>query len=170
MDYFFSFFAFLLVNGIRGVTLSTKFDFGVLIAQLGFCAAFILLALLLSGPGSAGSPLAYDFLPIDVTTGTLLGGASLVASLAVLTFLGFDAISTLAEEVTGERPGRRIGQATVMSVAAMLVLFIIISWLLSDLAQGPTLPDPATSACDILVRRLPSLSTHWPSSVVLPWP
>ncbi|MBC7478004.1 MAG: APC family permease [Pseudorhodobacter sp.] len=153
--YLLGFFALLLISGVRGFTLSTKFDFSVLAAQLGFCAIFILLALLLTGPGSAQSPLTYDFLPKGATVGALLGGASL----AVVTFLGFDAISTLAEEVTGEHPGRRIGQATVMSVAAMLALFILISWLLSELAQGLTLPDPSTSAFDILVQRLPALAT-----------
>ena len=81
------------------------------------------------------------------------------ASLAVISFLGFDAISTLAEEVKGDHPGRRIGRATVLSVAAMLVVFVLISWLLSILATGLTLTDPATSAFDILAARLPLLAT-----------
>lgn len=154
LGYLCGFFVLLLASGVRGVTLSTKFDFGVLVAQLGFCAVFILMALLLSGSGGAQSPLAHEFMPSGATFAAVLGGASLT----VITFLGFDAISTLAEEVTGAHPGRRIGQATVLSVAAMLVLFILISWLLTGLSQGLTLSDPSTSAFDILAQRLPALA------------
>ena len=154
MVYLFGFFALLLLSGIRGVTLSSKFDMGVLLAQLGFCAAFIVMALMLGGPGSAQSPLAYELMPGGATSATVIGGAALT----VITFLGFDAISTLAEEVSGEHPGRRIGRATVLSVAAMLVLFILISWLLTETSRGLTLPDPATTAFDIVAARLPTLA------------
>ena len=149
-----SFFAVLLWTGIRGVRLSTQFDIAVLLAQLGFCIVFIVVAVRMIGTDGVQSWASYDIFPASLTSAAIVGGASLT----VVSFLGFDAISTRAEEVKGEHPGRRVGQATLLSVVAMLVVFILISWLLSILESGLSLPDPATSAFDILAARLPALT------------
>ncbi len=148
-------FAILLASAIRGVILSSKVEAALLILQLGFCAVFIVLAmaLILQLPDLSASDA--PLMPVGSTMGTVLGGAALT----IITFIGFDAISTLAEEVKGEHPGRKIGQATLLAVGLMLVVFVLVSWLLSVLATGLTLGDPATSAFEIVAARLPALAT-----------
>ena len=147
-------FTLLLSSGIKGVSLSSKFDFMVLLAQLAFSVLFVILASLMIYQAVDVAP-AFDLFPDASSTYAVLGGASLT----VISFLGFDAISTLAEEVSGQRPGRDIGLATVLSVIIMLIIFIVVSWLLDRLAIGLVLPDPAIAAFDILAQRMPALAT-----------
>lgn len=64
-------------------------------------------------------------------TAPLIAGA---LSIAVLSFLGFDGISTLAEESTGKR--NPAGRAMVISLCIVATLFIVQTWLASLLAGG----------------------------------
>jgi amino acid transporter len=57
-------------------------------------------------------------------------------SVAVLSFLGFDAISTLAEEATGG--GKAVGQATMISLGLAAVLFVAQTWIAALLVPGRT--------------------------------
>ncbi len=57
-------------------------------------------------------------------------------SVAVLSFLGFDAISTLAEEAHGG--GRAVGRATTMSLCLAAVLFIVQTWVAALLVPAQT--------------------------------
>lgn len=57
-------------------------------------------------------------------------------SLAVLSFLGFDAISTLSEEVVGGP--KLVGRATMLSLILCALLFIAQTWLFSLFALGRT--------------------------------
>jgi len=57
-------------------------------------------------------------------------------SIAVLSFLGFDAISTQSEEVQGGP--RVVGRATVLSLCLVAVLFIVQTWLAALLVPGTT--------------------------------
>jgi len=57
-------------------------------------------------------------------------------SVAVLSFLGFDAISTQSEEVQGGP--RVVGRATVLSLCLVAVLFIVQTWLAALLVPGTT--------------------------------
>lgn len=53
------------------------------------------------------------------------------ASIAVLSFLGFDSISTLTEEVKGEKTaaGRMVGKAIILSILVIGSMFIIQTWI-----------------------------------------
>jgi amino acid transporter len=57
-------------------------------------------------------------------------------SVAVLSFLGFDAISTLAEEANGG--GRTVGKATMISLSLAAVFFIVQTWVAALLVPGRT--------------------------------
>jgi amino acid transporter len=57
-------------------------------------------------------------------------------SIAVLSFLGFDAISTLSEEVKGGN--KVVGKATVSGLLIVGGLFILQTWIASDLGRGMT--------------------------------
>jgi amino acid transporter len=55
-------------------------------------------------------------------------------SIAVLSFLGFDGISTLAEESSGGL--NAVGRATVVSLILVGALFMLQTWLAADLSRG----------------------------------
>ncbi len=62
------------------------------------------------------------FDPDHFSLGLVMGAVSI----AVLSFLGFDAVSTLAEEAEGER--KLIGKAIIFSLIAVGLLFIVQTW------------------------------------------
>jgi amino acid transporter len=71
-------------------------------------------------------------------------------SIAVLSFLGFDGISTLAEE---SRDGARaIGGATLLSLLLVGLLFILQTWVATDLAQGMRFSSLETAFYEIAER------------------
>ena len=55
-------------------------------------------------------------------------------SIAVLSFLGFDGISTLSEESRGGRDS--VGRATLVSLLLVGALFMLQTWIATDLAHG----------------------------------
>jgi amino acid transporter len=69
--------------------------------------------------------LAPFFKPTDVTPQLIFGALSL----AVLSFLGFDAISTLAEE--SKDGSATIGRATMLSLCLSAVIFVAQTWIAS---------------------------------------
>ncbi len=71
-------------------------------------------------------------------------------SVAVLSFLGFDGISTLAEE-NGGRPDA-IARATVLSLLLVGALFMLQTWIATDLSRGMTFSSPETAFYDIAQR------------------
>jgi amino acid transporter len=71
-------------------------------------------------------------------------------SIAVLSFLGFDGISTLAEENRENR--NAVGRATVLSLLLIGVLFMLQTWVASDLAQGMRFSSPETALYEIAAR------------------
>ena len=64
----------------------------------------------------------------------------------------------MAEEVKGDDPGRTVGRAILISVAAMATVFVSVSWLLSDLGAGMSIQDPANAAFEIVQAKLPVLA------------
>jgi amino acid transporter len=68
-------------------------------------------------------------------------------SIAVLSFLGFDGISTLSEEVKGG--SKVVGKATVTALLVVGALFIIQTWVTSDLGAGMKLSNLNTAFYDI---------------------
>jgi amino acid transporter len=94
-------------------------------ALLALTVVVLVLFLVLSavglahGTGGAHASLAPLFQAGAVTPGLVFGALSL----AVLSFLGFDAISTLAEEAEGG--ARDVGRATFLSLILAALLFVL---------------------------------------------
>jgi amino acid transporter len=91
-----------------------------------------------------------------VVTAPLIASA---LSIAVLSFLGFDGISTMAEESTGKR--NPAGRAMIIALFTVASLFIAQTWLASLLAGGRASfsDDEAGNAFFELVRA--ASSTGW---------
>lgn len=146
-----------LVINVLGIRWSLGAEILVAGIQFLFCTAFVIggVAALTSGAGTP-APVWPDNVPLT----TIVTGASV----AVITYLGFDAVVTLTEEVKGTNPGRKSGRVGLIAILFMMLLFIGISWLLSSLGQGLTFDDPSTSAWVVINERVPELA--WALSLV----
>jgi amino acid transporter len=71
-------------------------------------------------------------------------------SIAVLSFLGFDGISTLAEESQGGQGA--VGRATLLALLLVGLLFIVQTWIATDLAQGMRFSAPETAFYEVAER------------------
>ncbi len=115
---FFFFFLFTLLN-LRGIKASAHVNAG-LAAVMGVVIGifFVVAARYLLGhpPDGAAAWTRPFYDPATFSLGTVLGGTSL----AVLTYIGFDGISTLSEEA--ENPRRNILLATVFTCVAIGLL------------------------------------------------
>jgi amino acid transporter len=104
-----------------------------LLAQLVVLGIFLFYAwnALHSGGGNGQLTLAPLYNPETFNFALLMQAVSI----AVLSFLGFDAISTLAEEIKGD-PGRSVGKAALITLVVMGVIFVVQTWIATDLAAG----------------------------------
>ncbi|MBA2558397.1 MAG: APC family permease, partial [Propionibacteriales bacterium] len=117
----------------------------MLAAELVVLAIFLVIGIgaILSGKGDG-----YSFDPLYNPDTFSIGLVFSAVSVAVLSFLGFDGISTLAEE---NRDGARsVGRATLAALGVAGVLFIVQTWVASLLVpNGPQLlseGDPSGTA------------------------
>lgn len=123
-----------LIN-VRGIEFTAGANRIILVAEFIVLAIFIVVGLVAlhngMGEGLTTKPI-YD--PNNFSLSTVMGAVSI----AVLSFLGFDGISTLSEEVKGaEKAGNKIvGRATVSALLIVGFLFIIQTWIASDLGRG----------------------------------
>ena len=127
------------------IQISARVNKLLLAVQLAFLVVFIVLALIALQHGVAGARLSLAPLwdPVKVTPGLIFSALSIAA----VSFLGFDAISTLSEEAIGGR--RAVGLATVLSLVAVAGLFMVQTYLacLFLLNHGPFAHgDPSATA------------------------
>lgn len=121
-----------LVN-LRGITFTARMNILFLLAQLVVLGIFLACAwkALHAGGGNGQLTLAPLYSPSNFNFALMMQAVSI----AVLSFLGFDAISTLAEETKGDA-GRSIGRAALISLLVMGGIFVVQTWLATDLAAG----------------------------------
>jgi putrescine importer len=113
--------AVLLVTGLNilGIRLLAGMNLVFVAAQIIFIAVFAAMSLNDIG----GHSLAGPFVSSGMDTGAIFAGAAILA----LSFLGFDAVSTLSEET--EDPRRRIPRAIILCALVGGALYILQSWL-----------------------------------------
>jgi len=132
--------AFTLTVNWFGITVTSRANFMavalqviLLVGLLGFC-----LIALYGGKGNGALTLAPLYVPGHLNLGSAFAGTSI----CILSFLGFDAISTLAEEVRGS-DRRIIGRAIIATLVLSAVFFLLVAWILGNLMPGFTIKDPA---------------------------
>ena len=127
---------FVVVNtiinllGIGSLKLANRVFLAI---ELVFVVIFIVIAVRAIN-GQSLPNVGWSTLPIwnpDTVTAPLLATA---LSIAVLSFLGFDGISTLAEESTGHK--NPAGRAMIIALFVVAALFVSQTWLASLLAGG----------------------------------
>lgn len=143
-----AFVAFNAVINLLGVQLSARVNLGMLALELLTLALFVALGLMAlhAGRGAGALTLRPVYDPAVFSLATVTGATSI----AVLSFLGFDGVSTLAEESRGGRSS--VARATVGALLLVGAMFIAQTWIATDLARGMSFADPATAFYEIAER------------------
>src|SRR5258708_12161140 len=120
----------------------------MLIMELATLGLFVVLGLiaLYGGAGAGGLTPRPIYDPRAFSWSTVAGATSI----AVLSFLGFDGISTLAEENRGSENG--VGRATVLSLILVGAMFMLQTWVAADLARGMRFASPDTAFYEVAER------------------
>ncbi len=139
---------FIAFNGfvnLRGVEFTARANRYMLVFELVTLLLFVIvgLAALHAGQGAGHLTLRPLYDPQVFSIGTVVGATSI----AVLSFLGFDGISTMAEESKGGRDA--VGRATVLSLLLVGLMFMVQTWIAADLGQGRTFADADSAFYEI---------------------
>ncbi len=142
------FISFNATVNLVGIELTARVNRYMLFMELATLALFVAfgLAALYRGAGAGHLTWTPLYNHGAFSWGTVAGATSV----AVLSFLGFDGISTLSEE-NGGRPDA-IARATVLSLLLVGALFMLQTWIATDLSRGMTFSSPETAFYDIAQR------------------
>ncbi|MFT4232718.1 MAG: amino acid permease [Leucobacter sp.] len=120
----FSFAALLLVFlfNILGISMVSKLNVAIIAMSAGSLIVFAILGIK-AAIGNPNAPGLLDpFIPGQAGFSPLFAGAAVLA----LSFLGFDAVSTLSEEA--KHPRRDIPRAIILTTLIGGAIFIFVSW------------------------------------------
>src|SRR6478609_5773394 len=139
---------FVLLNTVvnyMGIEMTARVNKIMLVGELVVLAIFIVIGIIALAQGKGRG---FDFTPVynaDTFSLSLVLGA---VSIAVLSFLGFDGISMLAEE--NKESAKAIGRSMVAALLLAGTLFIVQTWVASLLVPNPealiSKGDPAGTA------------------------
>lgn len=121
------FIAFNTFVNIRGVSLTRGIDFVIFAVEIIAVIAFVALGcnFIMGGGGAGEFNMDPVWQPEKVTFNFLAAGISIAA----LNFLGFDGISTLAEET--EHPEKNIGRGILIALGIIIVCFAVQTYIAS---------------------------------------
>lgn len=142
------FISFNAIVNLLGIEFTARVNRYMLAMELSTLALFVVLGLmaLYRGAGAGALTLKPIYNPQVFSWSTVAGATSI----AVLSFLGFDGISTLSEESRGNQGA--IGRATVWSLLLVGALFMLQTWIATDLAQGMRFSSPDTAFYEVAER------------------
>jgi amino acid transporter len=129
-----------------GVRVSQRFNLVCVAVQLAILALLVLLSLiaLYHGKGNGGLTLRPLYAPELFHIKSIFAATSI----CVMSFLGFDANTTLSEEVTSDDK-RVVGRAIIGVLFLSAGLFAVLSWVFGDLMSGMKLKDPAAAIYEL---------------------
>ncbi|MGB7755872.1 MAG: APC family permease [Salinisphaera sp.] len=125
--------AFVIFNtwvNIRGIGFTAAFNQWMLAVELLVLAAFLIVGVWAIGTHVDGA--RFSFAPIAGPHGFSLGVVISAVPIAVLSFLGFDGISTLSEEAEGGGPA--IAKAIILVLLIIGGLFVAQTWVAALIA------------------------------------
>lgn len=138
--------AFTLAVNWFGVTVTTRANFIAVGLQVLLLVILLVLGViaLRHGHGAGGLTLAPFYDPRSFELGAIFAATSI----CINSFLGFDAISTLSEEVKdGDR--RLVGRAIMGVLFISASFFVVVSWVLGNLMHGLVIHDPSAAAYEM---------------------
>lgn len=131
-----------------GIKITSRVSAFAVIAQVVIVAVVMYLAIVaLQGGAGNGALTAKPFMgDSGIPWAQVFSGASI----AVMAFLGFDAISTLSEETRDANDKGLIGRAILTVLVVAGLLFVFITWVIGNLMPAIEMQDPATAIFDLL--------------------
>ncbi len=116
---------FIVVNtliNVRGIETTARVDFAFFIVEIGIVLVIVIggLKYILGDGGGAGALTTTPLYQADKVNFAFIASA---CSIACLNFLGFDGISTLAEET--DKPERNVGRAIVIALLVIGLVFFL---------------------------------------------
>jgi amino acid transporter len=140
------FVSFNAAVNLIGIEFTARANRYMLAMELVVLALFVVLGLmaLYGGHGAGRLTVKPVYDPSVFSLATVAGATSI----AVLSFLGFDGISTLSEENRGNQ--NAVGRATLLSLLLVGALFLLQTWIATDLARGMQFSSPGTAFYDIV--------------------
>ncbi|MBV9095196.1 MAG: APC family permease [Streptosporangiaceae bacterium] len=139
-----AFIAFNTVINLRGMQASAKFNRLMLVAELAVLGIFVVIGLSVIAAHRGGA--APSIKPLYDGHGFSLSLILGAVSVAVLSFLGFDGISTLSEETRGG--AKTVGRATVSALLIVGLLFMVQTWVAAMAVPQSRLHNPNTAFYD----------------------
>ena len=153
--------AFTLGVNWFGLKVTTRVSFLAVAIQLVVVVAFVVLGLIALAHGFGAGRLTLA--PVYTAATFSVGKVASATAICIMSFLGFDAISTLSEEVKdGDR--RVVGRAIVTVLLLSGACFLIITFVLGNLLHGFSIKDPASAAYELAAAAIGA----W-SAVALAW-
>lgn len=135
---------FIVLNtfiNVRGIEFTAKANIVLGVFELLVLAVFVVVGIMAISNGVGEGHFSFN--PIFKPEGFSMNMVMAATSLAVLSFLGFDAISTLAEET--KDPRRMVGKATIMALVVIGTLFIVQTWIAGLICPGTAFDNPDTA-------------------------
>jgi len=143
-------FIVLLLTGllVRGIKESSRVNMIIVIVKIAVIVFFIVLAVWHIKPSNWTPFMPFGF-----------GGVMTAAAIVFLAFVGFDAISTAAEEA--KNPQRDMPRAIMSSLAVATILYMAVSAIMTG-----TVPYDKLGVPDPVALVLNELRMPWASSIV----
>lgn len=117
-------FAVTTALNLSGVRLAARVGFIVIVVEIVLLAVFVVAAVVVLIADGPARPWTSPFAGTGGTSVSMVMGA---VSVAVLSYLGFDAIASFAEENAGDE--RQIGRAVLFCLALAGLLFVVQTYL-----------------------------------------
>ena len=138
--------ALVTTLNILGIKVVSKMNFLIISFQLVFLIVFLTFFFTSLNQDGAASILA-PFYSVDMKLSAIVAGSAILC----LSFLGFDAISTLSEEA--RNPRRDIPRAIILCTFIGGMLFIITSWAGHVIyTDWRAFPDPDSASRDVMSK------------------
>jgi amino acid transporter len=151
------FVVFNTVVNLAGIKVTARVNMVFLFGEMVILALFVVFAVIAITQGKNGAHWSLDpFFNAQEFSPSLMFSA---LSIAVLSFLGFDAISTLSEEVSEDT--RLIGRATVLSLCIVAFLFVVQTYLAALLVPGTTQFETEDAANSAFYDLSGQAAGHW---------
>ncbi|HVW68175.1 MAG TPA: APC family permease [Steroidobacteraceae bacterium] len=150
-----------------GVMVTSRVNMLSVAIQVAFIAALMYFSILALNAGKGNGALTSRplFSPELFHPGSIFAGTSI----CVMSFLGFDAISTLSEEVKGN-DRRIVGRAIVSVLIVSAALFSFMSWVLGNLLPGLTIKDTAAASYELAAWSIgpwASITLAWATTLIV---
>lgn len=138
------FVIFNTIVNIRGMEMTKGVDWVMFFVESGILLVFVIIGLkyVLGGGGYGSLSVAPFYQPGKID----LNFIAAATSIACLSFLGFDGISTLAEETV--RPEKTVGKGILIALIGITVVFILQTYVAALIQPDWKNIDPATGFFD----------------------